>query len=170
MDRQDSPYRRGNLYNVMPIPMVPEECHPIDAGPVQLVVASRNLTNYILDETYKDIGGAPEKHLDFDDHGPTLHICSTVDGLEHLRFDCFEHEPHYHYIRQHDQSNVILRIDEAAVGDPVDFTVRCVRERLPEMLEISGATDLAAQVRASMPRVRAALDEAHQLMLKALGA
>jgi len=37
------------------------------------------------------------------------------------------------------------------------------------MLEISGATDLAAEVRASMPKVRQALDEAHKLMLKALG-
>ena len=145
MDRQDSPYRRGNLYNVMPIPMVPDECHAVDAGPVQLVVASRNLTNVILDETYKDIGGVPEKHIEFDDYGPTLHICGTADGLEHLRFDCFVHEPHYHYIRQHDTANVVCRIDEVAVGDPIAFTLQCVRERLPDMLELSGVPALAAQ-------------------------
>jgi hypothetical protein len=26
VDRQDSPYRRGNRYELMPIPMVPEHC------------------------------------------------------------------------------------------------------------------------------------------------
>ena len=72
------------------------------------------LTNAILEETYRD-EEIPEGHVEFDDYGPTLHVCGTADGLEHLRFDCFEHEPHYHYIRNHEQSNVICRIDDADV-------------------------------------------------------
>ena len=55
MDREESPYRRGNRYDVLPIPMIPAHCHPVDAGPVRFVVESRSLTNAILDETYAGI-------------------------------------------------------------------------------------------------------------------
>ena len=40
IDRQDSPYRRGNRYDRLPIPMITEHCIPVDAGAVQLVVES----------------------------------------------------------------------------------------------------------------------------------
>jgi hypothetical protein len=165
MDREESPYRRGNRYDVLPIPMVTEHCHPVDAGPVQLVVESRRLTNAILDETYA--GGAPVAHVDFDDHGASLHVCGTADGLEHVRFDCFEHEPHYHYIEHAAGGNVIVRIDEVAVGDPVEFTLRCVRDRLPEMLENAGQAELAAATRADIAKVHAALDRVAELMARA---
>lgn len=165
MDREDSPYRRGNRYDVLPIPMVTEHCHAVDAGPVQLVVESRRLTNAILDETY--VGGAPVAHVEFDDHGASLHVCGTADGLEHVRFDCFEHEPHYHYIEHDTGSNVIVRIDEVAVGDPVEFTLRCVRDRLPEMLDNAGQPELAAATRADLAKVQAALDRVAELMARA---
>lgn len=155
MDRQDSPYRRGNHYDLMPIPMQLEHCVYVDAGPVQLVVESRQLTNAILDETYagKEM---PHAEVAFDDYGPTLHVCGTDDGLEHVRFDCFVHEPHYHYIDQANQGNTVVRIDEVACGDPVEFTLRCVTTRLPEMLELAGATDLARAAR----KHKGAIDEA----------
>ena len=95
IDRQESPYRRGNRYQQLPIPMVTEHCIPVDAGAVQLVVESRQLTNEIINDTYD---GAVESPSPFDDFGATLHVLGTADGLEHLRFDCFENEPHYHYI------------------------------------------------------------------------
>ena len=47
IDRQESPYRRGNRFDRLPIPMVTEHCIPVDAGAVQLVVESRRLTNAI---------------------------------------------------------------------------------------------------------------------------
>ena len=45
----ESPYRRGNRYDQLPIPMVAEHCIPVDAGAVQLVVESRRLTNSIIE-------------------------------------------------------------------------------------------------------------------------
>ncbi len=164
MDREESPYRRGNRFDVLPIPMVPEHCHTVDAGPVQLVVESRALTNAILDETYAD--ALPVTDLAFDDHGASLHVCGTADGLEHVRFDCFEHEPHYHYIEHGPGSNVIVRIDEVAVGDPVEFTLRCVRERLPEMLENAGQAELGAATRAEIDKVHVALERVAELMAR----
>jgi hypothetical protein len=166
IDRQDSPYRRGNRYEVMPIPMVPEHCIPVPAGAVQLVVESRQLTDQILAETYAD-GEIPEAEVHFEDFGASLHVCGAEDGLEHLRFDCFEFAPHYHYIEQGAQANVIVRIDEIAVGDPIEFSLACVEQHLPAMLRNSGADVLADDVARQMDDVRAAVSKVRELMTRA---
>jgi len=165
IDRQDSPYRRGIRYDLMPIPMVPEHCLPVAAGPVQLVVESRHLTNQILDETYAG-NQAVETEIHFDDFGASLHVCSP-DGLEHLRFDCFENEPHYHYIEQANQANTVVRIDELAVGDPIEFSLNCVAHHLPDMLRHTGATALADAAAERMGEVQVAVAEVRDLMKRA---
>jgi hypothetical protein len=164
IDRQDSPYRRGNRYAQLPIPMVAEHCVSVDAGAVQLVVESRQLTNEILHDTYQ---GAVEPVISFDDFGATLHVCGTADGLEHLRFDCFENEPHYHYIEQAAGANVVVRIDELAVGDPIEFSLACVEHHLPDMLRNCGVGGLADQVAEQPDRVKVAVEEVRELMTKA---
>jgi hypothetical protein len=164
IDRQDSPYRRGNRYDRLPIPMVEEHCIPVDGGAVQLVIESRRLTNAIVEETYHGeiAGGIP-----FDDGGVTLHVLGTDDGLEHLRFDCFEGEPHYHYIDHAAGGNTVVRIDELAVGDPIEFSLNCVAHHLPEMLRHTGATDLAAAAAERMGEVQVAVAEVRDLMKRA---
>jgi len=164
IDRQKSPYRRGNRFDVMPIPMVAEHCITIDAGAVQLVVESRRLTNEIIKDTYH---GDSEDGMHFDDYGATLHVCGTADGLEYLRFDCFENEPHYHYIEQGVGANVVVRIDELAVGDPIEFSLACVADHLPEMLRNCGVADLADEIVDQLETVRAGVDEVRELMVKA---
>ena len=164
IDRQESPYRRGNRYPLLPIPMVTEHCIPVDAGAVQLVVESRQLTNQILWDTYH---GAAQHDIDFDDHGASLHVCGTEDGLEHLRFDCFEDEPHYHYLHQADGGNTIVRIDELAVGDPTEFALACVEHHLADMLRNCPVPELADAVAARQDEVRAALAQVRELMTKA---
>ena len=164
IDRQESPYRRGNRYDRLPIPMITEHCIPVDAGAVQLVVESRVLTNDIIQDTFE---GAVAADVSFDDFGATLHVCGTADGLEHLRFDCFEHEPHYHYIDQGAVTNTVVRIDELAVGDPVEFSLACVEHHLPDMLRHCGVGDLADEVAGRPERVGAAVAEVRALMVKA---
>jgi hypothetical protein len=164
IDRQDSPYRRGIRYNQMPIPMVTEDCIPVDAGAVQLVVESRHLTNSIIEDIY---GGEVHRGVAFDDFGASLHVCGTADGLEHLRFDCFENEPHYHYIEQANGANTVVRIDELAVGDPLEFSLACVEHQLPDMLRHCGVADLADEVAGQPDRVSAAIVEVRDLMRKA---
>jgi hypothetical protein len=162
----ESPYRRGTRYEMMPIPMVPEHCHAVPAGAVQLVVESRRLTDAILAETY-GADDPREEHVHFDDGGPTVHVVATGDGLEYLRFDCFELEPHYHYIDPVDGSQVMVRIDELAVGDPVDFTLACLEGRLPAMLRHTGHVALADAVAADEPAVHAALPAVRALVDRA---
>jgi hypothetical protein len=164
IDRQGSPYRRGNRYDRLPIPMVAEHCMAVDGGAVQLVVESRRLTNEIIADTSRD-GVEPE--IPFDDFGATLHVCGTTDGLEHLRFDCFENEPHYHYIEQANGANTVVRIDELAVGDPLEFSLACVEHHLPNMLRQCGVADLADEVARRPDQVGAAIAEARELMRKA---
>jgi hypothetical protein len=164
IDRQRSPYRRGIRFEQLPIPMVAEHCIPVDAGAVQLVVESRRLTNEILAATYDR---AVDNGIDFDDFGATLHVCGTADGLEHLRFDCFENEPHYHYIEQSEGANTVVRIDEVAVGDPVEFTLTCVEHRLAGMLRQCGKGELADAVAGDPEAVRVALARVRELMEQA---
>jgi hypothetical protein len=164
IDRQESPYRRGNRYDQLPIPMVTEHCIPIDAGAVQLVVESRKLTNEIIGDTYH---GAVDAGIPFDDFGATLHVCGTADGLEYLRFDCFENEPHYHYIEQAVGANTVVRIDELAVGDPIDFSLACVEHHLADMLRHCGVAGLADTVAGEPDKVITAVAEVRELMKKA---
>jgi len=164
IDRQESPYRRGNRYERLPIPMVEEHCIPVDAGAVQLVVESRKLTNEIIKGAYDDDADAG---IPFDDFGATLHVCGTADGLEHLRFDCFENEPHYHYIEQARGANTVVRIDELAVGDPIDFSLACVEHHLPDMLRRCGVAGLADEVAGRPDTVSSAVTEVRELMRRA---
>src|SRR3954469_916967 len=136
LDRQESPYRRGNRYDQLPIPMAIEHCIFVDAGAVQLVVESRNLTNEIIEGAFD---GNVRADVPFDDFGATLHVCGTADGLEHLRFDCFENEPHYHY----------------------------VDHRLPDMLRHCGVADLADEVVRHPDKPNAAIAEVRDLMQQA---
>jgi hypothetical protein len=145
---------------------VPEHCLPVHAGAVDLVVESRQLTDQVLIDTYGP-GEIPEAEVHFDDFGASLHVCGAHDGLEYLRFDCFELEPHYHYIEQHAQANVIVRIDEIAVGDPIAFSLRCIEEHLPDTRNAGG--------RRSPPMLKAAtrsmaVARVRELMLQAQAA
>ncbi len=164
IDRQKSPYRRGIRFAQLPIPMIEDHCIAVDAGAVQLVVESRRLTNEIIDAT---IGPIAAEDIVFDDGGASLHVVGTEDGLEHLRFDCFEHEPHYHYIDQADEANTVVRIDELAVGDPVEFTLTAVERHLPDMLRHSAPAGLADQVATQGHLVAEALVEVRTLMERA---
>jgi hypothetical protein len=164
IDRDNSPYRRGNRYERLPIPMVTEDCIPVDAGAVQLVVEARRLTDDIIKGAFDDV---VDTGISFDDFGATLHVCGTDDGLEYLRFDCFENEPHYHYIEPSDGANTVVRIDELAVGDPVEFSLGCVEHHLADMLRHCGADDLAERVAAAPGTVGAAIVEVRELMVRA---
>ena len=160
------PYHLGTMYPVMPVPPVPEHCVPVEAGAVRLVVEARDL----LDEAARSRGGTvvpAEQSSQFNDFGASLHVCGAVDGMEYLRFDCFDHEPHYHYIRNAESANVIVRLDDVAEGDPIDWTIGRLQARLPEMLEHAGAGELADQVRSDPSAVATALERVRALLVEA---
>lgn len=84
------------------------------------------------------------------DQGVCVHVLGDVsadDEHELLRFDCFDHEPHYHYGPQ--KRNRRLMLDRTTEGDSLDWTINQLRARLPEMIERAGYPDLSETARGS---------------------
>lgn len=162
-------YKLGRHYTMLPIPMDPEHCVDVPAGPITFVVEARWLTpDRVLDHAASlgrladidDVSGV-------DDSGLTVHVLDTAGRREHLRFDCFEHEPHYHYVHDADAANTVVRIDDVAEGDASAWMLRTLRRRLPEMLAHAGVPDIGEAVRADAEQVSAAIDTVEALVVDA---
>ena len=148
-------------YDLMPIPPVEARTSWFDAGAVRIGVEYRLLNDAIAAaaSTESAAGGDSSGGMSFDDRGVALHVCAA-DGErhEHLRFDCFEEDPHYHYVSWKEKTNEMLHLDPIADGDPLAWALERIRTRLPQMLSRAGAPELAARVdvrtlEAVLPRV-----------------
>lgn len=163
-------YRLGREYRVMPIPIDWNHTVEIAAGPVAFVVEARALTRDAIVDNERAQGitdGLEHDYADLDDSGASLHVLGADDRLEYLRFDCFDHEPHYHYVDQAAQSNTVVRFDDVAEGDPLEWTVRVVGSRLAEMVAHVGNTHLAEAVRARPDEVAAGVAELRATLTRA---
>ena len=98
-----------------------------------------------------EIGTGPIKfHLHYSDQlsdqGVTMNVYGEVDGtdVEVLRFDCFDHAPHYHYgpVKLDER----LMLDKTTEGDPLDWTLAQLRTRMPDMTRRAGYDDLAGRI------------------------
>jgi hypothetical protein len=123
--------RLGKLYQGDPLPVVTEATTYYPAGVVTFGVEGRAL--------YEDGESAPWAG------GPTLHVFETATGAEHLRFDAFPGEEHYHYLTPGAQNHWV-GFDTVADGNFIDWIVDRVRTKLPELLRFAGATALADQI------------------------
>ena len=157
------PYNLGMAFPVMPMAPVAAHCLSVPSGPVTLVVEARDLA---IDRRYSEYGddGPIEPDETFDDFGTSLHVNGAADGIERLRFDCFDKEPHYHYIRPEENANIICRLDDIAEGDSIEWTISRLRHRLPEMLEHANARELADAVRADLPTLFSSLDIVREML------
>jgi hypothetical protein len=140
------------------IPIPPIEANQVrfPAGSVEFGVEYRHLTDDIVAANHADrpdlaavvaqarVDGGNEG-IAIDDQGVSIHVFDAATGLEWLRFDCFAEDPHYHYITP-GSHHVGVGIDEAANGDSLEWTLRAVAERLPEMLREAEASELADRV------------------------
>ncbi|WP_123024352.1 DUF7700 domain-containing protein [Mycolicibacterium stellerae] len=129
---------------------VPANTRYVKCGPVTFGVEFRELNARVIKENYgHDVEAMKffEPMMNIDDIGVTLHVYSTDDSLEHLRFDAFGDKPHlhYHYILP-DGSHRKLDYDFAACGDMIPWAMRTMVERLPEMLREAKATEVADRV------------------------
>jgi len=94
---------------------------------------------------------------DESDQGVCIHALGEVDGqdVELLRFDCFDHRPHYHYGPE--KKNECLMLDPTTEGDPLEWTLTQIRAKLPEMVRRAGYGDLADKV--DMTALESTLEE-----------
>ena len=83
---------------------------------------------------------------DLSDQGVSIHALGDVDGTEAelLRFDCFDHQPHYHYGPEKRDERLML--DKTTEGEPLEWALKQLRERLPDMVSRAGYEDLAGQI------------------------
>ena len=167
-DSGERAFRVGTYYDMMPIPPIDENCVALDAGPVRFVVESRHLTAAIA-RAALPAEKLPEEETrpGLDDYGASLHVYGSADGLEHLRFDCFDDDPHYHYVMQADGGQLVCPLDPVAEGDVITWVLDRVRRRLPEMLDFARAAELAAAVRADAGEVERAMDQVAELLGRA---
>jgi len=132
-------------YEVMPIPPVEAQTTWFEAGSVRFGVEYRLLNDAIAAAAVlESASGNASGPLGIDDRGVSIHVFGNSESLEYLRFDCFEEDPHYHYISWKDQCNEMVHIDPVADGDPLGWTLERLRLRLPFMLERAGAPEIAA--------------------------
>ena len=164
------------------MPMAPVKAHTeyIDAGPICFAVEYRvlnddNLKYYLdaLKQTGEGRGGkdAPgqmplpprPKVEGATDCGVSIHVCEKQgeELVEHVRFDCFEEDPHYHYITWGDKINEIWDMDVAAIGEARPWAIETIRTRLPQMLTKAGAKDLAKKI--DMAKIAAVLPTVTQV-------
>ncbi len=154
-------------YDRMPIPPVEAQTTWFELGAVRIGVEYRLLNEAIAgasatvaargDTLAPEVEAANAAGLD--DRGVSLHVCSASDPTqEYLRFDCFDEEPHYHYISWRDLSNEMLHMDPIADGDPLAWALERIRTRLPQMLARAGAAEVAArldptEIERALPRI-----------------
>lgn len=139
-------------YDKMPIP--PNDAHTryFDAGVIRIGVEYRVLTDEVvaaIRDSLQSAGGDEAGKLEnLDDSGVSLHVFGKVDDkeYEYLRFDCFNEEPHYHYVSWASKSNELLHIDPVADGDPLTWALDRIRTRLPQMLIRAEAGYVASQI------------------------
>jgi hypothetical protein len=161
-------------YDQMPIPPVEARTEWFEAGPIAIGVEYRRLDDAVAAAAEKAAavgrpGSAAAAATGLDDRGVSLHVCAVAgrERLEHLRFDCFQEDPHYHYVSWGERFNHMLHLDPVAEGDPLEWALERIRTRLPEMLARAGAPELAARLDARalaavLPRVAEAARRARR--------
>jgi hypothetical protein len=106
---------------------------------------------------YRDLdGGAPHRQGaggaggGYADQGVCIQVIGEVEGKETelLRFDCFDNNPHYHYAPEN--KNVRVMLDQTVTGNPIGWTVKQLRTRLPAMLWCAGYESLVSQMNPSL--------------------
>jgi hypothetical protein len=155
----------GVKVDVDPIPPIPQHTQIFEAGAISFGVEYRLLTEELVEANY---GSERSRELrseylgqgeQIDDSGVSIHVFGA-DGREYLRFDCFEDGPHYHYILPDESYQRVVMFDTVANGDPLTWTLSCLRHRLPEMLREAGGAGSAERVDARL--VSGTLDRVEQ--------
>lgn len=157
-------------YRTLPVPAMPEHTAMVPAGAVTIGIEYR-----LLDEAVVLAFYGPDARAKFDNVAPagmgavvdedglSLHVFGADDGLEYLRFDCFDDAPHYHYLDPATPTNVVVDFDVVADGPVIEWSLRAIATRLGPMLRHAGAREFADRVDpevvgAALPAVRVEVD------------
>ena len=157
--------RMGTFVASFPVPQDPEATTFVEAGPITFGIEPRvfDPVAEAAKLTAEEIAAAgPDSLFNSDkvDGGVCVHVFGTDGLVEYLRFDCFDDEPHYHYIIP-GRGNMLVHFDRVANGPMLEWTMRTLRGRLPELLMQLGAEKLAASLKSG--ELERALDEVQRV-------
>lgn len=157
--------RMGTFVASFPVAHEAEATTFIEAGPITFGIEPRvfDPVAEAAKLTAEEIAAAgPDAlfHSDQIDSGVCVHVFGTEGLAEYLRFDCFDDEPHYHYIVP-GKGNMLVHFDRVANGPMLEWTINTLRGRLPDMLTQLGAERLAASLKPE--ELKRALDEVERV-------
>jgi hypothetical protein len=162
----------GLKVDLDPIPPILENTEMFKAGAISFGVEFRELNNDIVTANYgvgraelmeRGVMKSSPEFAGTDDSGVSIHVYGG-DGREYLRFDCFAEDPHYHYILPDETFQRVVPFDAIANGDPLTWTMGCLRNRLEPMLREAGDGKSAERLDAAA--VRSALDQVERAAKK----
>ena len=78
--------------------------------------------------------------------GMCIQVMGNADGKETelLRFDCFDDDAHYHYGPEKHRGRIFL--DPTVAGNPIGWTIKQIRTKLPAMVIKAGYPEIAEQI------------------------
>src|SRR5690349_6561048 len=149
----------GQRYPILPIPHLPEHTEMIPAGVLVIGVGHRVLDEatakaYLDEVGYRRVGDdGGERRYEGVDGGGCIHVfgppelgvgdgwAPATDGglVEYVRFDCFDDEPHYHYVDNAARAQDRVFLDPTLEGDPMAWALERLRTRMPDVLRKVGA-------------------------------
>lgn len=176
----------GDRYPFLPIPIIPEHTDYFEAGDITIAVGHRVLNAEISAKYLAEVraampeladkipggeGGPPSKATYREQGmsevgGACIHIMSRSGDelVEHFRIDCFDAEPHYHYVYQKEKAQRRVMLDPLVVGDAQQWALDVIQTRLPEILQHVGAPDLAKKI--DVEKIKAALPKVIESMAR----
>jgi 3-oxoacyl-(acyl-carrier-protein) synthase len=131
---------------VHPLPAIPVDwdvTRMIPAGVLELGLEFRNLDEDAIRQAFPDAQRDPDHPVE-SDSGFSIHVFEASTRVERLRFDCFHHDPHYHYLGPGER-NFSVAFDRAANGDMFQWTLGVLGAHVETMLAETGASDLSVE-------------------------
>ena len=145
-------YLRGNVASLVRIAGYSALADQLDEG--ALSAALPTVEKALRDSIPTDMSSMEASGLRFaveyrntrTDRGPSLQVLGDVDGksVQLLRFDCFEHEPHFHY--DPDGKNNRIFLNTTRVSDPITWSMDYLRGNFASLIRIAGYGKLADQL------------------------
>ena len=164
-------YLRGNVADLVRIAGYSALAEQVDEG--MIAAALPTVEKALRDSVPAEMRGPLEASgLCFEveyrntahDRGPSLQVLGEVDGkrVQLLRFDCFEHEPHFHYDPTGKNNRIFM--NTTRVSDPIAWSMDYLRGNFASLIRIAGYGKLADQLdeaalTATLPGLEKALRE-----------
>jgi hypothetical protein len=142
----------GIHYTIPAIPIIEDQTDFLEVGPLLVGVEYRHIDDDEIEQNLQNTGDSAEMRAEVaasrglnaePDEGLSLHVFDPKNKFEHLRFDMFKHDPHYHYM--YPDHHIMVPFDANANGSMWNWISHILSSgQLPDMLRYANADHLAS--------------------------